>query len=43
MPSVIQDSPLILVFHTTLPFLDSNITLTFNTETSCWLVWSEER
>ena len=29
--------------HTSITYLDSNITLTFNSETSCWLVWSEDR
>jgi len=30
-------------YNTHIPFLDSNTTLTFNTGTSCRLVWSAER
>jgi hypothetical protein len=30
-------------YNTYIPFLDSNTTLTFNTWTSCQLVWSAER
>jgi hypothetical protein len=41
MPRIVHDGPLIVQSMQNIPLLCSDKTLTFNTGTSCRLIWSE--